>query len=432
MKLNRKKIKEYLPFILMIIIIGVIALGMNLNKGDDIFFKLVSGERSLLSYLQFRYSQWTGRLVIESILWLTSRYDILFRILHPLTIGLLGISLYKLLPEKKTGTSWLTVILIALIPIELFISAGWIATNVHYIWVGALGVFSLISLKKICEKKTIKWFEYIFYFPAVLYASNNEQMFVALALFYAGGFLYLLISERKFNLYIFFSLGIMALNFINMLFAPGNMAREADEIAQWFPTFGELSIFQKFDLGLASSLFHYLYNSNFIYLALCIILVIGIFWKKETIKAKTISLIPLVAAILLGFVLKVYELAVVWMENSSSGEVLRLVYRRYKDSSILYGDGFNIFSIKSLLVYLLMIVIVFSIIYSIYKLLGNRRETLLLSYILGVGLITRAMMGISPTIWISGVRTFMIFYLCLMYVVLYLYQKVKKNREAIR
>lgn len=432
MKLNREKIKEYLPFILMIIIIGIIALGMNLNKGDDIFFKLVSGERSLLSYLQFRYSQWTGRLVIESILWLTSRYDILFRILHPLAIGLLGISLYKLLPERKLGTSWLTVILIALIPIELFISAGWITTNVHYIWVGALGVFSLIPLKKIYEKKTIKWFEYIFYFLAVLYASNNEQMFVALALFYAGGFLYLLISERKFNLYIFLSLGIMALNFINMLFAPGNMAREADEIAQWFPTFGELSIFQKFDLGLASSLFHYLYNSNFIYLALCIILVIGIFWKKETIKAKIISLIPLVAAILLGFVLKVYELAVVWLENSSSGEVLRLVYRRYKESSILYGDGFNIFSIKSLLVYLLMIVIVFSIIYSIYKLLGNRRETLLLSYILGVGLITRTMMGISPTIWISGVRTFMIFYLCLMYVVLYLYQKVKKNREAIR
>lgn len=429
MKINNNKIKEYLPFILMVLAIGTIAIFMNLDKGDDVFFKLVSSQNNLFQYLAIRYNQWTGRVVIESLLWLTSRVDLLFRILHPLMIGLLGISLYQLLPERKKGTSWLVVVLIALIPIELFISAGWITTNVHYIWVGAIGTFALIPLKKIYEKKNIAWYEYIIYLLAVLYASNNEQMFIALMLFYTLALVYWFIQERKLNWYIIGSQVIMVLNFINMLLAPGNGAREADEIASWFPTFGSLSLLEKFDLGLASSLFHYIFNSDLIYLVLVIFLVVGVFRNSSKLKDRLIAFIPLATSLLLGFILKAYALLSTWLDNQGSGEILRLLYRRFKESSLLYGKGFDISSIQSILTYALMFLVIGAVIYSIYIITGNRKETFFLAFILGVGLITRTMMGISPTIWISGVRTFMIFYIAIIYVILYIYQIIKKERK---
>ena len=94
-------------------------------------------------------------------------------------------SIMKIFSNKRSSVmSWLVCALVLCLPGHLHHSAGWIATTLNYAWVASLGLFVMIPVKKIMVNEKIAWYEYIFYFGAMIYATNQEQMCLILLIVY--------------------------------------------------------------------------------------------------------------------------------------------------------------------------------------------------------------------------------------------------------
>ena len=144
---------EYLPFLLFFIFSLIINFKITAITYDDLFFQKIplSG---LFEFLRSRYFEWTSSFIIEFFLVLMTKSLFVFRVLNSIIYALLPVMIYKLLPYKKKGKGVpiLLFILIVFLPITMFNGAGWIATNLNYLWPVTFGLISLLPIKKIVNK----------------------------------------------------------------------------------------------------------------------------------------------------------------------------------------------------------------------------------------------------------------------------------------
>lgn len=94
------------------------------------------------------------------------------------------------------------------------------------------------------------------------------------------------------------------------------------------------------------------------------------------------------------------------------------------DSVTIYGTDISMNNLQSMLPDLLLVILSSIILLGIFS-SGNCKKMWLVSAILILGLISRVMMGFSPTIWASGERTFIFLYEALIFVCFYLYDQLR-------
>lgn len=395
------------------------SLVVNLNYGDDQFFNHFTKTMNLAEFMTFRYNQWTSRVIIEIALYTVTRYHIVFRILNPLVFALLAYSLYRIIPGKKaTYTTALIVLLILFIPVEIYFSAGILTTNVHYLWMVTLGAFSLIPLRKIHSQENIAWYEYFYFMPALIYATNNEQMAIAIMSFYGLVFLNA-IWKKKIHPYLPVVLAITFLNMVAMLLSPGNFAREAAEVKNWNPAFPSYTLLDKVEVGFGATMHHFILNSSLLFLTLAILVAMGIFYKYKETGLRIMASIPVGVVLMLGFLGKFLLV----LQALGEGAGLRTVFRVVKENTVAFR-AFDPTDLSTIIPLLLVLLVLGTLLYSIHKLFEDPWKSWEIFMVLGVGLMTRLLMGFSPTIFASGVRTFYILYLCMIYVTAVIFQEV--------
>lgn len=302
------KIKKILnpktyPFITLFIIM----LGLNLFKSvvfaDDNWFRevLLSGSgplpdiSTMKDYVIFRYNNWTSRVVIEFFLVIfTGKFPLLWRIFDSLMYVIIAYSIKRIfLNSKENKISWITVILVSMIPILLVREAGWIATSVNYIWPIACGLIALIPIRKCLDNQKINVIEYLIYLPFTLYAINSELVCACILVTYIIFSIYLII-KKKMKPIIILILLLSIISIIFILTCPGNSVRTNQEKATYFSDYNNLSLIEKILIGIISTMNYYLFNFNIIYFIFTLIMMIIVFRKYDNILFKVISCFPFI------------------------------------------------------------------------------------------------------------------------------------------
>ena len=126
-KIFKKVFKiENIPYLILALMMFWIFTKVTITSGDDEWFSAIldkSFNGSLLAYLKERYTGWTGRIVIESIMVPMFAYNIwIWRILNTIMTIILALGIYKLIPDKYTKqlTSSKRLLIKSIICISIF------------------------------------------------------------------------------------------------------------------------------------------------------------------------------------------------------------------------------------------------------------------------------------------------------------------------
>ena len=377
--------------------------------GDDVVNAGIYGNQPLLSYLVSRYHEWSSRVFIEAAMMLLVVAPVwIWRVLNAFMVIWLVWNVADLFgssgTEGKLQAQRIFFVLLWLVPIESLGSAGVIATTVNYLWPLTTGIVAMRPLKHFILSQDCRPWEYVLCPLCAVYAANMEQMAAILLGTYLALGIFLWTRQKKLSLLYFIMLLIVAGSLCFILTAPGNGQRIIEETERYFPEFTSLAVYQKLGMGFLETVNYFVapdYNRvNSTFAVLTGILFVEIVRRQR----KGIALLKVLIALC--------PLAFYWMLGRLGKHLL---YQNYLTRGLnvigLFGEnkelsGFGKYSVPLVAmqaaVYLLLLVCVALTIFFIH---GKSEETLLQLLILLAGILSRVIVGFSPTVYVSGDRT---------------------------
>ncbi|WP_299516429.1 DUF6056 family protein [uncultured Rummeliibacillus sp.] len=396
-KINKVNISILVVFFLFLLI----NFSINLDGfGDDgtLFLNPLqeSFDGSMVLFLRDRYIHWSSRIIIEFFTLLSVKYPLLWRILNTLAMTTAVVSpifLFKF-KEKKWSLIFVSFFLFLLIPKSMFSETGWIATTTNYLWVLA----SLLGFLGIALAKNNRWYTYILSLILVLYAGNLEQMNIVLLIVIPVIFVLFKKSKKNYMQLIphfLLTLGNLSL----ILISPGNKTRFEIEVSNRFTDFESLTFFRKLELGFSST-YKFLYlNNQFVFLFLALLICIALM-NNSKLLINLAAFIPMMIFVIFSLFADYF---------SKLLPIVEYIFTSFNNYGTIFQFMHPITWLADLLLLLTTGSILLAIVY-IFK--EDIPKVILLFFILALGLITRLIMGFSPTIWASASRTSLFLFFC--------------------
>ena len=413
--ITTKKEKDRESASLSYLILFLLIFGLHLvakeGQQDDSWFAMVSADYTLGGFLLYRYQLWTSRLLIEGALVLLASHSFwIWRLLDSLVM-LLGIyAMTELCGLKKNRKSLgLLFFLCLLIPMEILRSAGWIATSLNYLWPCCLGMYGLLPIKRFWEEKTFRTWEYVTFTAAIIFSANMEQT-VALLLGFYGLFVVAYIYRKKWIQkeskialpgYAVVILVLLIASIVFVMTCPGNANRSLEETMTWFPQYPDYGLGDKLAIGYLSTMSYYVagLHSQMILLAFATVLMMAL-WEQKKKVGGIIAGMTCTALFLLGPVVRETFLIQIFGNYRGYYELLGNEYLSKHDlcphtSGLVFLEGF------------LFAVLLAVLVWELYCLYGKTGKMAICGIALLAGLLSRLMVGFSPTVYASGYRTTM-------------------------
>lgn len=401
---------ENIPYFILAFLMLLVFAKRTVTPGDDEWFSAILNDAfngNLIDYLHHRYTSWTGRIVIESIMVPMFGCNLwLWRVLNTMMTVILAFGIYKLIPykyvdEMTEGKRLLikSIICISIFTIhkDVFLTAiSWITGSFNYLWPVACSLLVMLPFKNALFKENFnkKW--YIILVFATILGANMEQASLVILCFALLTNIYLIIRDKKvrvdlviFNIFIAVNTGILFL-------APGNYARSASETITWFGQWDMISLPTKVMMGTNLFLDH-IFRNEIILMAVLVGLTNIVIWKKyKDILIKALAAIPMIVVII-KIVEKVFKILNV------STELFIFKLFSVQNLNILNFDDIKLFLPTSILLCTLLIIPV------MFLLIFDKIEMKCLSAILYLAAICSALsISVSPTIYASGTRVFFV------------------------
>lgn len=423
----KKKIKDlfegnYRGIAILFILQFILFITIKPIRYDDAFYiESITGVPTL-SFVLSRYKAWTSRVIIEATLGFIFRFSkYIWTFGTIICMTLIGYSISRLFVKKENKKELIMMVLwlVLLYPIERMSSAGWAATTVNYIWPLAFGFYSLISIRKAYDKEKIQVVQGILFVLATLYACNQEQMCIVLLVTYLLFTVILTIRDkRKVSPFMYLQTIITILSLIFILTTPGNALRKSEEIVTYFPEFSDMTFIEKMVLGVTTTMGEMLvkYSLTFAIFTLMILIFVWTNYKDRLIRG--ISAVPFTSAIVLGFASPITEnlsVTITWIREAF-----------VKETNILNSLNYTYLgSYVEFLISIAVIVCIFISLLLIFKKVKNNMAF----YVFGCGLVTRLVMGFSPTIFVSTNRTCIFLEFACLICTLLIWQEFIKKAE---
>jgi hypothetical protein len=247
-------IKKYSPFILFVGVILILHSIMGFN-GDDIRYAKVLTNQTLIDYVNYRYYNWSSRVIIDGLIAVLTRYDMIIWKILDIIVYTLGVYYIIKLVNKNYSKkiAYIGVLLFLMYPFYEMASAGWISTTLNYSWCFAFGIISFLPLIYENQGEKVKGYIYVISFLALIFAANQEQ---TAALIFGFNLLYLinsLVNKRSINRFNVLATVVTAISLVFILTCPGNSVRFAYEVTSWYPQFANFTIVEKSYLGLVTT-----------------------------------------------------------------------------------------------------------------------------------------------------------------------------------
>lgn len=414
-----KLFTDYLPYLLLFIIALSYSFTAKLGIIDDLYFikEFNQVNNSIIAFMIMRFNTWSSRIFIESLLVFFTHQHLMWRIVNSVTYFGTGIVLIKLVNDKSNALKWFVVLLLSVYPYTDMASAGWIATTLNYSWPLFFGLIALIPLRIYHDQEKINPYVMPIFLFFTLFAANVEQMAGILFLIYT----YFLVRDalqHRFRALIWIQYGIVILNLVLIFISPGNYIRKTLEIGTWFPEYSSISLIRIIEMGFSSALYPLIFSANSIYLVFSVILFLYANINKKSDFHIIISLVP----ILLIFIFNVF--------NRSINMYFPIV-EHIKLSLTKFGTGASFTQFVSVVPDLILVAIIISILYSLFKSAADRKRFYFFISILVLGFISRFVIAFSPTIWASVERTYIFFYFSIILVSMFMFKEISKTYKNL-
>lgn len=422
--MNRLSVKEfvmkYYPFILFFALMFVMHLIMGLN-GDDIRYSKVLSNQTLVDYIHFRYYNWSSRVVIESILIVIARQNmILWKILDCVIFTVGAYYTIKLVNYRNSKhIMFLGVLLFLMYPFHEMASAGWMATTLNYLWCFAFGMIASIPLiNRLYDEKT-NIFVYIISILALIYAINQEQ---SCALIFGFNFLFLancLIKKEKISKYNIFVVLVSLASMIFILTCPGNSIRFVAETSYWYPQFANYGIWEKIYLGFIPT-FSLLLEEKIIFPLFYLILTLATITKVENRYLKYVLYLNAVFILLLVGFVTLFDISTLGTALNSNtlahltspfGTAVNLVPPLKQAVVVMRLETISSMNILTIAVSIYLMVSTCLMLVKVFDGIKG-----LIFFI--AGFLSKFITAFSPTVFVSGPRTMMFFYFILIMLIL--------------
>lgn len=423
---NNQKIKriffKILPFIFLLLILATIYHGRE-RDGDDLSFANYSN-LSIKQIAISRYFGWSSRIIIEEVLIFFSNPTInlkFFKIINILMFVILVLSISNIfIKDNKKILNWVLVFGILSIPLSTYNNAGMISTTTNYLWTISLGMFACIPIKKIINGEKIKWFQTILYIISIIYATNQEliagSLFIVYSLYIISRVIYNkknINSRKKIGKTAIILYIIIILSLIFILTCPGNYVRQQNEIQNCRYNFSRLNIIDKTIIGIISTMKYLVIDEKIIFIIFSALMFIYIFLQERyNLIYKIISIIPFISSIFISLfnntIINMFPNIEKIISGIQQNELL-ILYTNKMDSIII------------VIIYLIILISILINLFCIFK--GTKTKCIIISLYI-IGLISRIIMGFSPTVLISGERTMIIMYTIFIILIVKVFNKI--------
>jgi hypothetical protein len=416
-KIRNSKINIYLPFVFMGVVMFVFYFTATVKFGDDLYLMTTNPlQHGLVAMNTDVYHNWSSRMFIYPTMVALSLAPIwLWRILDLAVWLMLSVTLSKLF-EKKGSSNWFIVALMMLYPYWHMATAGWIATTTNYSWPLAFGMFALLTLKRVWEGTSLPVYRWILFVAAMLYASDAEQKLMILIIVFAILAIKQVYENAKtplqYKITLFAGLGFLAARLVFTLTAPGNHVRRLTG-HYTVPDFADYSLLQQALLSFELTAMHYTQFTIVLFPVFSLMLLI-IVWKLHSdILKRLFAIVPLAISTALSITTAVNALQFA-RDNMAQYEGLFL-------------DAFILMTILDLKGNNLLFVLFFaSLLYALYLSCKNKSNRFYCIGIMLLGFLSQFVVGLTPSLYGSALRTFIYASFSVIICAIYLYQAEAK------
>lgn len=403
-----KKIRQYLMNIvnredICFIIVALIYFIMFLNvpiTGDDVELSQQYVDLTWLDHwnlIVYDYLEWSSRVLVNFVIHvILGQNKVIWVTINALMAYILMKSLSKLFIKTNIKEcNSVIACLFLLYPVQYIGESGWITASATYFWPISIGFLSLIPIRKQLDNQKMKWWEYVVYSLALVYAANEELMMVLIVASYLVYFLVDIAHEKKIHGYIMIQTLLAVVSIIFTLTAPGNGARGDSEITNWFREYKMLSFVDKVELGFSSTANSIWFGSYTVFIFACIILAVIIWKKYDDFITRMIAIVPSVVSIGCGPVkdITVKLFGKIEILTADISNIGLITVQNYNNLSTYIKFGCLCFFC---ILFIVDICLAFD---KTYKCLAA-------VILLVAGTASRVALGFSPTIWASGFRTY--------------------------
>lgn len=412
--------KEYLMMGVFFLILLILHLFPQMGLGDDPWY----AEKSvpLGEHLANMYWNWTSRLLIEGLTkilaaaphWIWRMLNILMTLLLVWSAAdLFGIDGIEKNREKRQAQLFFFVLMWS-VPMMCLKDAGWITTTINYLWTLPLGLMAAHPMKCWARGERCPAWEYVVSPLCMILSANVEQTAAVLLGTYLFFGAFMLIKKKRLPFFYFLLLFLAAASIVFALTAPGNGKRTLQEMERLFPEFAGLTVPQKLLMGFIDTACYYFAaggkgRNNYVFALLAGILLAGM-WQKRKEKGfwlkASVALIPFLFCWGIGRLGAYLQL----VKGAESGKnvVGLLGLNRCLPTGAGKFEFYDWIPYPMSMVFLqagVYLAILICVALTIYFLHGRSYETLFELVILGAGLLSRLILGFSPTLYASGERT---------------------------
>ena len=416
-KIVKKKNYYYLPFFIVTFAYTLFLLKTPIIADDLALIDKYVGITWLQEWnnILFDYFNWSSRVIVNATIHIfLGHRKIYWSLATGILILLLLMALDKIFnPEKDRKKNNVIILVFTIFPFYLLAGSGWRVGTISYFWSIAFAVIGIVPLAMMLRKEKVSIPLLIFSSFSLIFAGNFEECLIVLLVIYGTFFVYFCIKKKiqwAFLLQCFILLG----SFIFVLTTPGNKVRAGVESSVRFKDFGMLNIFDKFDLGFSSTMQELMFTENTIFLILSILLTVYVFNNYKSNYYRGIGMIPLSVAIIAG-----YSQSWLMVEYSN---IANLIEKMPVNGMITVDNYLSLFPYVKIIIFLMTAI---AIIIDLYLVFGNTYKTILAEALLFGGTASRMVLGFSPSIWVSGARTYVFLYFCLIIISLMIINQIK-------
>lgn len=375
--------KKYVYYVCLFIFVFALHLFMRPGEADDLWF-INNYTGNPLSFAYMRYMQWSSRFLIEMVLvFIASLPLIVWKVLDTLMIVLLFYSGNKLLNIKNRKILIFEIFLIMILPWKVFGETGWIATTLNYTWPITLGFYGFSIL---LEEKT-NFLKQIISFFCIIFACNQEQMCCVMLAFIIICFC-IRTFQKKNNKVFLIPFIICILMGVLHIICPGNSMRQISEMQTWYPAYQNFDVLDKISIGIISTVTAILFDFRIIYIAFIGMLILYI--KYLPLNKK------------LSYIIQFILVCFIFINIYPFDSTQLMFYSKAQESIVITF-------MNSVLPVLLFSLLISIVIYLILKTKNKYNYMFVLLFLSGI--CSRLILGFSPTVYASGKRTVIYFYI---------------------
>ena len=375
------------------------------GEDDDVRYATALSDQSLIAFLKARYEVWSGRLVIDAATLLVINHVWFWRLLNAALAGLFVWAVLTAIGRShdRVTTTFLAIGFFLLDTKMVRDSVFWMSGSFNYLWPAALGALACLPFVHAGLPRKL----FVVTLPAAIYAAFQEQT-AALMLGFQVVLGARLVLQKCWHRWHALQILAVAASFGILMLSPGSAARYGVNVRHWFPEYGMLTLSERAFSGLQLAFGHAFGPGHAIGLLLTALLLLVTLGQRHDRLTRLIAAIPLGIALLPAISAQFLNAhnpgapVLRWLATFSAGHDSS-GYRSYWIGNVSNATDSSLY-----LNFLIGFVAATSTAVALHTAFGREgpwpRTLAVLVWL--AALTSSAMVGFSPTLYLSGQRIF--------------------------